>query len=185
MGFFKNKSPLNSKMMTSLIYETVKLRSGEITPLFDKIGAIYDETENQLIIMAINYEIMRYELSKSNPKDKVNAVINEVYNKFFNLIKVDVSKSLEYKNIMDNSKNKAYEILYPKVRQLAPKNVLIYKLILELQGISEMLVDRITTQELALTIENWFKTAKQINDNYKIVDTVEDNIKNQPIDFDF
>lgn len=172
-------------MMTSFIYENVKVRSAEIIPLFDKIGAIYDELENQLVIMTINYEIMRFELIKSNSKDKVEPVINNVYNKFLAIVKVDSDVACEYKDIMENAKKKTDQILFSSGRQLVSKNVLIYKLILELQGISEALVDRITEQELTLTVERWFNTAKQINDNYKILDTKQDEIKNQNIDFDF
>jgi hypothetical protein len=185
MNFFKTKTPLSSKTMTAFIYENVKVRSAEVTPLFDKIGAIYDELENQLVVMAVNYEIMSWELSKSNPVDKVTAVINDVYNKFFSLIKVESSQVSEYRKIMTNAKNKADDILFSKKKQLVPKKVLIYKLILELQGINEMLVDRITAQELEFTIERWLKAAYDINSNYKIVDTKQDEVINQPIDFDF
>lgn len=185
MNFFKSKNPLNSNLMTSFIYENVKVRSAEITPLFDKIGAIYDELENQLVVMTINYEIMRFELSKSNPKDKVEAVINNVYNRFLSIVKVDSSVVSEYNEIMENAKKKADEILFSKGRQLVSKNILVYKLILELQDINEALVDHITAQELTLTVERWFNAAKQINENYKIADTKQDEIKNQNIDFDF
>lgn len=185
MNIFKSKESLNSITMTAFIYETVKVRPAEITPLFDKIGAIYDDVENQLVIMSINYEIMRWELLKSNSKEKVNLIVDNVYNKFFSVVKVDSLKVSEYQEIMNNAKSKIDDILFTKGKQLVPKSTLIYKLILELQGISEAIVDRITVQELTLTVERWLTVAKQINNSYKIVDTKEDEVKNQPIDFDF
>jgi len=185
MGLFNLKTALNSRTMSSLVYENAKHRTGEITPLFDKLGVLYDELENQLIIMAINYELARCELTKSNPKDKVDKVINDVYDRFFNSLKIDASEVEEYKNIMNQASIQMRDILFPIKNQFAPKPMLTYSFLLDVQNISKELVDRVTEQEILFTVEGWFNLAKQINDKYKIVDPKEEENASQHIDFDF
>ena len=74
MGFFTSKKNINSVVTSTLVYENAKVKPIEIQMLFDKIGAVYDDVENQLTIMTINIEIMRCALQKSNSKEIVNNV---------------------------------------------------------------------------------------------------------------
>jgi len=185
MSLFKPKSALNSRTMTSLIYENAKHRTGEVTPLFDKLGVLYDELENQLIVMAINYELAHWELAKTNSKDKIEKIINDVYDRFFSSLRIGANEIEEYRNIMNQSRRQMDDILFPIKNQFAPKPTLTYNFLLEAQNISKELVDRITEQEILFTIEGWFNLAKQMNDNYKIVDTKADEKNDKHIDFDF
>ena len=156
MSWFKTKQEINSQTMTSMVYQSVRVRTGEMEPLLDRAGVVYDPLENQLVIMGINYEILHWELKKGNPKDVVEKVIEG-----------------------------AYDILFVHFGQKVPKNVLIFKLLLELEDINESIIDPSSRKEMELLIDGWFQVAKAINDEYKIVDTKDDLERNKPIDFDF
>lgn len=185
MGLFTSKENLSSDVTSALVYEHSKVKPIEIQTLFDKIGAVYDELENQLVVLTLNIEIMRYALRKSNPKDVVDNVIKNAYARFYNSLKVSNNTKEEYSAIIDNTKNKVEEILFSFHRQLAPKSTLVYRLIIELESIPLPIIDRITEQEFILTVDGWFKQASSVNDTYKIVDTEENKQNNAPIDFDF
>ncbi len=187
MGWFtsKPKKALNSQTMTSLVYESVRIRSGEIEPILDRAGAIYDPIENQLVIMAINYEILNWELRKTTSKEIVDAIMEMAHRKFYYSLQIEKERVLEYQEIMNQASKKADEILFVKHGQKVPKSVLLYKLILELEGINETVIEPSFRKEMELLIEGWFKVAKAINEEYKVVDTKEDIEKNKPIDFDF
>jgi len=185
MSLFKFKTGLSSKVMAALIYDNAKTKASEIEPLFDKMGVIYNEVENQLIVMAINYGIMKWELSKSNQKAKVENIIVEVHNRFFSSLKVNTDTIAAYKDIVKRAEKHVDDILFPLKNQFAEKNRLVYKALLDLQNIHLGLIDRITEQEMLITIDNWFAVAKQVNDTYKIEDSKEDLKVETPIDFDF
>ncbi len=185
MGWFTSKKEMNSKMMTSVVYESVRIRNSEIEPILDRAGAIYDLVENQLIVMAVNFEIMNWALKKGNSKDIVNPIIESAYQKFFYTLRVDESTKQEYERIMSNAKEKADEILFARFKQKVPKYVLIYLLLLELQGIKEAIIEPSMRKELEMLVNGWFQVAEAINNEYKIVDKEEDLEKNKPIDFDF
>ena len=122
---------------------------------------------------------MRYALSKSNVNAVLDEVIKNSYLRFYNSLRVDKEQREKYQQIIDNAKVKVDEILFNVHRQLAPKSTL------ELEDIPLPIIDRITEQEFILTIENWFKQAKAVNDTYRIFDTEENKSNNAPIDFDF
>ena len=185
MGFFTSKKNLSSDVTSALIYENSKVKPIEIQTLFDKIGAVYDEVENQLVVLTINIEIMRYALLKSNPKDVLENVVNNAYSRFYNSLRVGNEQREQYQETINNTKTKVDEILFNIHRQLVPKSTLVYRLIIELEDIPLPIIDRITEQEFILTVENWFKQAKAVNDTYKIFDTEENKSNNAPIDFDF
>ena len=185
MGFFTAKQNISSDVTSALVYETSKVKPFEIQTLFDKIGAVYDEIENQLTVLTINIEIMRYALSKSNANSVLDEVIKNSYLRFYNSLRVDKEQREQYQQIIDNAKVKVDEVLFNVHRQLAPKSTLVYRLIVELENIPLPIIDRITEQEFILTIENWFKQAKVVNDTYRIFDTEENKSNNAPIDFDF
>lgn len=181
LGLFKEG--VTVKMMTTMIDGITRHRAAEIIPIFEKIGAIYDEAENHVIIMAVNYEIMRSVLLKSNPKEKVEQVINGLYNKFFDSLKVEKSTKEEYQLIMGETKKQTDEIFF--TRQTNPTRNLIYQAIISLQNISQKLFDYVAEQEVIFTIENWLVIAKQVNNKYRLVDEVDGVKDEQPIDFDF
>lgn len=185
MGLFTSKENISSDVTSTLVFETAKVKPNEIQMLFDKIGAVYDELENQLVVLTINIEILRYALQKSNSKNIVEQVINNAYLRFYNSLRVDSNKKLEYQRIIDNTKSKVNEILFSFHRQLASKATLVYRLIIELESIPLPIIDQITEQEFILTIDNWFKQGNLINNTYRIFDTNEDRENNNPIDFDF
>lgn len=185
MGFFTSKQNLSSDVTSALIYENAKVKPVEIQSLFDKIGAVYDEVENQLIVLTINIEIMRYSLLKSNAKDVLDNVVTSAYQRFYNSLRVNNEQRLEYQEMIDKAKIKVDEILFNTHKQLAPKSTLVYRLIIELEDIPLPIIDRITEQEFILTVDNWFKQAKSVNDTYKIFDTEENKSNSAPIDFDF
>ncbi len=185
MSFFTKKQNLSSDITSALIFENSKIKPVEIQSLLDKIGAVYDEIENQLIVLTLNIEIMRYSLDKSNSKEVLNPVVENAYNRFYNSLHVGEEQKNQYYKIIEDTKLKATEILFNKHRQLAPKSTLMYRLIIELENIPLPIIDRITEQEFILTIDNWFKQGKSINDTYKIFDTEENKSNNAPIDFDF
>ena len=185
MGLFTAKQILSSDVTSAMIFETSKIKPSEIQPLFDKIGAVYDEVENQLIVLTINIEIMKYSLLKSNPKMVLDEVVKNSYLRFYNSLRVDQNKRDEYQKIIDNTRVKVDEILFNSFRQIVPKSTLVYRLIIELENIPLPIIDRITEQEFILTVETWFKQAKNVNDTYRILDTDENKSNNAPIDFDF
>ncbi len=185
MGWFTSKKEMNSKMMTAVVYESVRIRNSEIEPILDRSGAIYDVVENQLIIMAINFEIMNWSLKKGNSNEIVNSIIEASYQKFFYTLRVDENTKQEYQKIMNMAKEKADEILFSRFKQRVPKYVLIYLLILELEGIKEAIIEPSIRKELEMLVNGWFQVAEAINNEYKIVDKQEDLEKNKPIDFDF
>lgn len=186
MGWFtNNKKEMSSMMMTSLVYESVRIRTSEIEPILDRTGAIYDPVENQLVIMSINFEIMNWMLKKGNPQNIVNPIIEAGYQKFFYALRVDENTKREYEQIMNRAKEKADEILFSKFKQRVPKYVLIYLLILELEDIKEAIIEPSMRKELEMLVNGWFQVAEAINNEYKIVDKPEDLEKNKPIDFDF
>lgn len=185
MGLFTSKQNLSSDVMSTLVYEVAKVKPIEIQPLFEKIGAVYDEVENQLIILTINIEIMKYALLKSNLKNVLEPIINNSYLRFYNSLRVNQEQQTQYQQLIDNTKTKVDEILFSTHRQLVPKSTLVYRLIIELENIPLPIIDRITEQEFILTIETWFKQAKNVNDTYRIMDTQENVSNNTPIDFDF
>lgn len=185
MGFFTSKKNINSVVTSTLVYENAKVKPIEIQMLFDKIGAVYDDVENQLTIMTINIEIMRYALQKSNPKEIVNNVIESSYARFYNSLRVGNEQLEQYHSIIDNVKSKVTEILFNTHKQLVSKSTLVFRLIIELEDIPLPIIDRITEQEFILTIDNWFNQSKSVNDTYKIFDSPEEKEINAPIDFDF
>lgn len=185
MGWFTSKKEMNSKTMTAVVYESVRVRNSEIEPILDRTGAIYDSVENQLIVMAINFEIMNWALKKGNSSDIVNSIIEASYQKFFYTLRVDESTKHEYQKIMSTAKEKADEILFSRFKQKVPKYVLIYLLILELEGIKEAIIEPSMRKELEMLVSGWFQVAEAVNNEYKIVDKPEDLEKNKPIDFDF
>ncbi len=180
-----NKKEINSQVMTALIYESVRIRSGEIEPLFDKAGVVYDPVENQLVIMAMNYEILNWELRKTTPKETVDNIMEMAYRKFYYSLQIEKDRVAEYQKIMNHAKEKADEILFAKWKQKVPKHILIFKLILELEGIREEILEPTNRRELEMLLDGWFRVAKAINDEYKVVDSKEDLERNKPIDFDF
>ncbi len=185
MSWFKTKQELSSLKMEGLIYGTVKVRNSEIEPILDRAGAIYDSIENQLVVMAVNFEIMNWELRKGNSKEIVEPIITNCYQRFFNSLYVDANVRASYESIMNQTREKADDILFARFHQRVPKYVLIYKLILELEGIKEVIIEASLRKELELLVEGWFKVAEAINNEYKIVDNKDDLEKIKPIDFDF
>ncbi len=185
MGWFTNKKEMSSNTMTSVVYESVRVRNSEIEPILDRTGAIYDPVENQLVVMAINFEIMNWALKKGNPKEIVNPIIEASYQKFFNNLRVDENTKREYEKKMVKAKEKADEILFSRFKQRVPKYVLIYMLLLELEDIKESIIESSMRKELEMLVNGWFQVAEAINNEYKIVDREEDLEKNKPIDFDF
>lgn len=185
MGWFTSKKEMSSRMMTSLVYESVRVRNSEIEPILERTGAIYNPVENQLVVMAINFEIMNWVLKKGNSNNIVNPIIEAGYQKFFYSLRVEESIKKEYEEIMNRAKEKADEILFSRFRQKVPKYVLIYLLILELEGINESIIEPSMRNELEMLINGWFQVAETVNNEYKIVDKPEDLEKNKPIDFDF
>lgn len=185
MGWFTSKKEMSSRMMTSLVYESVRVRNSEIEPILERTGAIYNPVENQLVVMAINFEIMNWVLKKGNPNNIVNPIIEAGYQKFFYSLRVEESIKKEYEEIMNRAKEKADETLFSRFRQKVPKYVLIYLLILELEGINESIIEPSMRNELEMLINGWFQVAEAVNNEYKIVDKPEDLEKNKPIDFDF
>ncbi len=182
--FFKKKQALSSVVMAKLIHETVCVRTSEIEPILDEAGAIYDPLENQLVVMAINYEIMGWKLKKGNPKDKVDNILKMSYESFFRSLQIEPIKVAEYRNLMNQAKEKADEILFARFQKVS-KSVLIYKLILELEKIKEDVLDLPFQKNLELLVNGWFQIAKSIGDEYKISDNEQDLQQNKPIDFDF
>lgn len=186
MGWFtSNKKEMSSMTMTSVVYESVRIRNSEIEPILDRTGALYDSVENQLVVMAINFEIMNWVLKKGNPENIVSPIIEASYQKFFSSLRVDENTKREYERIMNQAKVKADEILFSKFKQRVPKYILIYLLILELEDIKEAIIEPSMRKELEMLVNGWFQVAEAINNEYKIVDKPEDLEKNKPIDFDF
>lgn len=178
------KKKINSNVMMHLIFETIKNSSTDIFELFDKVGLIYDEIEAQINIIAINYELCRYELYNGNDHDKVNAVIDKVYDQFFYSLDISNDKLNEYKHIMQKVNIKIKDILSAK-KLLAPKEELLYRLLLEQLSINESVIDKNYINEFLAYTKLWINNAKGINDTYIIEDTEEDKKKNEYIDFRF
>ncbi len=184
MKLFSKKQKLNSDVMMHLIFETTKSEATNIFPLLDKVGIVYDETEVQLNVIAINYELCRYALYKGNKKDDVDNVLKKVYEKFFYGMQVGQDKLNEYEKIMTDVKNKLKDIFSIK-KLLAPKEEFIYRLFLEQLSIKEQIIDKYYVKEFLMFAQRWLNNAEGINNTYLIYDTPEDQKKNEHIDFRF
>ena len=184
MKLFSKKQKISTEVMMHLIFETTKSESTNIFPLLDKVGIVYDETEVQLNVIAVNYELCRYALYKGNKKDIVDNVLKKVYDQFFYIMQVGPDKVKEYETIMFDVKKKLKDIFSVK-KLLAPKEEFIYRLFLEQINVKEQIIDSYYVREFLLFAQRWLNNAEGINDAYLIYDTAEDLKKNEHIDFRF
>lgn len=184
MNLFKHKQKINSEVMMHLIYETVKNNATDIFELLDKTGIIYDETEVQINIIAINYELCRYALYEGSKKEDVDKVMENLYSYFFYNMQISADKQLEYKNIMKQVSDKLKSIFSIK-KLLASKEELVYRLFLEQIHINEQIIDKMYLHEYTNYARFWVNSATSINNAYMIEDTELDKKKNEHIDFRF
>lgn len=184
MKFFNKKQKLSSDVMMHLIFETAKSEATNIFSLLDKVGIVYDETEVQINVLAINYELCRYALYKGNKRDIVDNVLKKVYEKFFYTMQVDQNRINEYEKTMTEVKTKLKEIFSIK-KLLAPKEEFVYRLFLEQLSIKEQIIDKYYVREFLMFAQRWLNNAEGINNTYSIHDTPEDQKKNEHIDFRF
>lgn len=184
MGLFNFKKKINSVAMQHLIDETSKSNATSIYELFDKAGVIYDEVEVQINVLAINYELCRYALYQGNKKEIVDAILDKVYGNFFYVMNVDSERLNNYKNIMKMVKEKTNSILNTK-KLMAPKEVFIYRLLLEQISVKESIIDRMYLNELIFYAKSWINNAEGINKTYIIEDSDSDKKMNESLDFRF
>lgn len=178
------KKKINSLTMMHLIYETAKSYATDIFELLDKVGIIYDETNVQINVIAINYELCRHELYKGNKHDIVDSVMDSVYKYFFYNMQTSEERLDEYKKIMENVTKKLKSILSVN-KLLAPKETFVYRLLLEQMNVNEKIIEPMYIGEFLNYAKVWIGNAIAINKTYLIEDTLEDKKKNEYIDFRF
>ncbi len=184
MKLFSSKQKINSYTMKKLIYETSLNNSNGMYELLDKTGIIYNREEVKLNILALNVELCRYSLYKSNKKDVVDSVINNVYKDFFYNLLVSEEEKMRYRRIIDSVSMKLRTIFTNK-KLLAPKDEFIFRLFLENLRINEDSIERMYLREFYGFAAFWINTADGINTSYQIEDTEADKKKNETIDFRF
>lgn len=184
MGFFSSKQKINSYTMKKLIYETSLNNSIGMYELLDKVGIVYNEDEVKMNILAINIELCRYSLYKSNKQDIVDTIINNVYNDFFYNNLMSEEAKIEYRRIFDSIRMKLKTIFTNK-KLLAPKDEFIYRLLLENLSVNEDIIERMYIREFYSFAALWINNAEGINSTYQIEDTEIDKKKNETIDFRF
>lgn len=185
MGLFSpSKQKINSYTMKKLIYETSLNNSTGMYELLDKVGIVYNADKVKINILAINIELCRYSLYKSNKEDIVNTIINNVYNDFFyNNLMSEEDKS-KYRMIF-NSVSTKLKAIFTNKKLLAPKDEFVYRLFLENLNINEDIIEKMYIREFYGFANLWINNAEGIESTYKIEDTDIDKKKNETIDFRF
>jgi len=178
-----NKTKLPFVSMERLIEETSKNTLPTILDTLSRSGSDIAEIDIKTNVIAINYELARYELYKYNEKNAVEEVINDLYEGLQYLVNV----SIEYKNKFDETvrrvQNVSKEIFNVK-HLAAPKEKFIYRLLLEQLSIREDNVPSEIIPELVFYARSWADNMTNIATTYSI-DTSDDGRKNDTIDFKF
>lgn len=184
MGLFSSKQKINSYTMKKLIYETSLNNSVGMYELLDKVGIVYEEEVVKINILAINIELCRYSLYKSNKTDIVDNIISNVYNDFFYNYLVSEEIKQNDRKIID-SINIKLKTIFSNKKLLAPKDEFIFRLLLENIDVNEEIIDRMYLREFYAFAQLWIGNAEGINSTYQIEDSEIDKKKNETIDFRF
>ena len=182
MKSFVKKTKLNYVSMMHLIFETGRIEIVNVVDCLNNSGCTYDREVAEVNCVGLIYEICRYELYKDNPKDKVDIVMDKVYETFaFN---IPYQKKESYLAILKVLIEKMNEI-FSQDKLLAPPENFIYRLFLEQIGIKESSIKSIYVQNLAYLAKRWIMMGESIKNSYIIEDTESESTQNSTIDYRF
>lgn len=183
MSIFGGKNKLSFVAMERLIEETSKSNLDTVINLLSEMNIPFEQAEAKIIIIALNYELCRYELYKSNDKIDVNDLLEELYSQIFYGFNFESNEENKYQTTIDQIIQKMKEIFNVK-KLMAPAEKFVYRLLLEQLSIKENTIEKGFISDLLFYATTWVNNAKGINNSYKI-DIDEDDPKNEKIDFRF
>lgn len=182
MKSFTKKTKLSYVAMMHLIFETGRLEILNVVDCLNASGCTYDKEVAEVNCVGLIYEICRYELYKDNPKEKVDIVMNKVYDQFkFN---ISSEKKEQYLSILKVLIEKMSEI-FSQEKLLAPRENFIYRLFLEQINIKESSIKSVYVQNLAYLAKRWIMMGESIKNSYYIDDTEEEMAQKDTIDYSF
>jgi len=182
MKSFTKKTKLNYVAMMHLIFETGRLEILNVIECLNLSGCTYNKEIAEVNCVGLIYEICRYELYKENPKEKVDTVMNKVYDQFVYNISSD--KKEQYLSILKILIEKMSEI-FTQDKLLAPRENFIYRLFLEQIDVKESSIKSIYVQNLAYLSKRWIMMGESIKNSYYIDDPESENAQNNTIDYRF
>ena len=182
--FNKNtKTKLPFITIEHLIEETSKNTLPTIMDTLNRTGFSIDELNAKTNILALNYEIARYELYKGNERSVVDEVINDLYDGLQYLLNISSEYRLKYEEIISKVKKVSKEMFDVKHLQ-APRERYVYRLLLEQLSIREDNLSKEIIPEIVFYAKSWIDNMANINSTYS-VDTSDEGRKNDTIDFKF
>ena len=182
MKSLTKKTKLNYVAMMHLIFETGRLEILNVVDCLNSSGCTYNKEIAEVNCVGLIYEICRYELYKDNSKEKVDIVMNKVYDQFSYNISSD--KKEQYMSILKTLIEKMSEI-FTQDKLLAPRENFIYRLFLEQINIKESSIKSIYVQNLAYLAKRWIMMGESIKNSYYIDDPEADKVQNSTIDYSF
>lgn len=181
-----NKSKKQKLSFTSiehLIEETAKNTLPTILDTLSRTGATFEEIDAQTNVMAINYELIRYYLYKSNEKKDVDEVLDDLYSNLPYVLKIDSDKRNTYDEYVNRVIRVSKEIF--DVKKLGgPAEKFVYRLLLEQLKIREDNVSKELIPELNFYANSWVNNMNNIGETY-CIDVSEEGRKSDTIDFRF
>ena len=180
MNLFHKKTELTIVAIMHLILESAKNEIINLYTFIDRVQLPCSKDVATINMLAINFELCRYELYKDNSHDLVDIVLDRVNDEY--LYTLEKEKQEQFRNIYIEVKNKCEEIFNVK-KLAAPKEIFAYRLLLEQLQIKESTINPIFIQELLGLSTRWVINAKNINKTYFI--KKDDIDKNNSIDFRF
>ena len=182
MKNFTKKVKLNSVAMMHLIFETGRIEIVNVVDCLNTSGCSFERDIAEVNCVGLIYEICRYELYKENPKDKVDYVMNKVYDQFSYNISSQMKE--KYMSILKVLIEKMNEI-FSQDKLLAPPETFIYRLFLEQLNIKESSIKSIYVQNLAYLAKRWVMMGESIKNSYYIDASEEESTQNGTIDYRF
>lgn len=177
----KQKLPFIS--IEHLIEETAKNTLPTILNTLNRIGSTFEEIDAKTNVMAINYELIRYTLYKSNEKKDVDEVLNDLYSELPYILQIDSEKRNVYDEYINRVKRVSKEIF--DVKKLgAPAEKFVYRLLLEQLSIREDNIPKEIIPELVFYANSWVNNMNNIGETY-CIDITEEGRKTDTIDFRF
>ena len=179
---FSKKTKLNTITMMHLIFETGKVEIVNVVNILNEAKCLYNREMAEVNCITIIYELCRYELYKNNNRDKVDNVMDKVYEQFYFNINKGIKDNV--KVIVDEVINKMKEI-FSQDKLLAPRENFVYRLLLEQLDIKESSLKTVYVQNLNYLAQRWILMAEGIDKSYYIDDSAEEIVQNSAIDYRF
>lgn len=182
MRSLSKKVKLDYVSMMHLIFETGKNEIVNLINCLNSSSVVYDIEAAEVNCVGLIYEICRYELYKSNSREKVDIVLKKVYEQFE--FSVPTEKKERYLLILNELVYKMSEI-FNQDSLLAPPENFIYRLLLEQLNIKESSIKSVYVQNLVYLAKRWISLGESIKNSYDLAETIQNNDINNTIDYRF